>query len=351
VKTRRENSAIAAGSSLVVLAGLLGLTMTGARAADDFYKGKRITIMVSGAGSYEAYARLIAEHMPRHIPGQPAMTVRRMQGAGGIRATNYIYNIAPKDGTEIAATHAQIPSEPIYQQRGVEYDPTKIGWIGSITKETFVAVVRSDSPVKTLEEARKRQIAVGGAAVGGVSSDMPIISNAMLGTKFKVVTGYDGSPAVRLAVDRGELQGIFGDSYNSLRTGRPDWFSNHKVQVMTQFALKKASNLPDTPLFLDYVKNPTDRAAVELYFARAETGKPYFAPPGMPPGRLETLRAAFTATMKDPQFLGELEKLKFDMRDPMTGADVEGFVRRLAATPKPAINRLNAIFADYSTHK
>ena len=248
-------SAFHAMAALVVLSGTLSLTEACAAAADDFYKGKRITIVVSGAGSYEAYARLVAAHMRKHLPGQPTFIVKPMLGAGGIRATNYIYNIAPKDGTEIAATHAQIPSEPVYQKRGVEYDPTKIGWIGSITKETFVAVVRADSPVKTLDDAMKGEIAVGGSAVGGVSTDMAIISNAVIGTKLKVVTGYDGSPSTRVALDRNEIQGIFGNLYNSLRTGRPDWFENHKIDLVTQFALKKASNLSDVPLFLDSVMN------------------------------------------------------------------------------------------------
>lgn len=325
--------------------------MIGSVLADDFYRGKRITIMLSGAGSYEAYARLMATYMAKHIPGQPTIIVKQMLGAGGIRATNYIYNIAPKDGTEIAATHSQIPAEPIYQQRGVEYDPTKVSWIGSITKETFVGVVRSDYPVKTVEDAIKTEVVVGGSAVGGMSSDMPIISNAVLGTKFKLVTGYDGSPSVRLALDRGETQGLFGDSYNSLRTGRPDWFIERKVNVITQFGLQKAGDLPDVPLFLDLVKNSTDKAAIELYFARAETGKPYFGPPGMPPERLRTLRTAFDETVKDPEFLAEIERQKFDMRDPMTGAEIEAFVQRLSTTPKAAIMRLNSIFADYTARK
>ena len=180
---------------------------------------------------------------------------------------------------------------------------------------------------------------------------MPIISNAVLGTKFKLVTGYDGSPSVRLALDRGETQGLFGDSYNSLRTGRPDWFIERKVNVITQFGLQKAGDLPDVPLFLDLVKNSTDKAAIELYFARAETGKPYFGPPGMPPERLRTLRTAFDETVKDPEFLAEIERQKFDMRDPMTGAEIEAFVQRLSTTPKAAITRLNGIFADYTARK
>lgn len=335
-----------------------GLTMAsataftaGEAAAQDFYKGKMISIMVSGSGSYEAYARVIAAHMGKHIPGNPSFIVKLVQGASGVRAANYIYNVAPKDGTEIGATHAQIPSAPFYERNGVEYDPTKLGWIGSITKETFVAFTWHNSPAKTIEEAMKTPIAVGGQSIGGMAIDMAILSNAMLGTKLKIVTGYDGSTGARLALERGELQGIFGDSLNSIRTGQPDWFNQKKIGLMTQFAMQKHRDLPDVPLFVDYIKNATDRAAVELYIARGETGKPYFAPPGLPAGRLDLLRAAFDSTLKDPGFLAEIEKRKFDMSDPMTGAEIETFVARMASTPPAAIERLNKAFADYSTRK
>jgi tripartite-type tricarboxylate transporter receptor subunit TctC len=332
------------------LATCLGMSAD-AVAAEDFYKDKRITLLVSGTGAYEGYARIVAKHMGKHIPGNPTFIVKAMIGASGLQAANHIFNSAPKDGTEIAAVHGHIPTLPIYKDEGVRFDPLKLGWIGSVTKDTFVAYAWQTAKVKSMEEALAKEGIFGGQTVGAFSVDMPIIANAFAGTKFKIVTGYEGSAGARMAVEKGELDGVFGSAWNSIKNDRPEWFTEKKAVVFTQFGSSKHKELPDAPLFLDYVKDKDKRAATELYLARAETGKPYFAPPGMPPGRLEILRTAFDKTMRDPEFLADVEKQKYELSDPLSGAAVEAFIKRMAETPKSTVAMLDKAIADFTAGK
>lgn len=320
-------------------------------AEEPFYKDKRITILVSGTGSYEGYARLVAKHMGKHIPGNPTFIVKGMIGASGLKLANYIYSAAPKDGTEIAAVHGHIPTAPVYMTEGIEYDPTKLGWIGSVTKETFIAYAWHTSPVTTMQAAKTTESIVGGQTVGAMSVDMAIIANAFMGTKFKIVTGYEGSAGARLAVEKGEVHGVFGSAWNSIRSDKPDWIRDRKIVVFSQFGQNKHKDLADVPLLLPEIKDATDRAAVELYLARSETGKPYFAPPGLPAERLATLQQAFDEMVKDPAFMADVEKARYELSEPLGGPEVDRFVKRMAATPKSTVNRLNQVFAYYTAGK
>ena len=340
-----------------VLAGLFAgvalaaLTAGDASAQQDFYKGKQISIFVSGSGSYEAYARHLAKYLPRYIPGEPSIVVKQLQGASGLKAANYIYNNAPKDGLEIAGTHGHIPTIPIFNDQGVQYDPNKLSWIGSITKEVYIGYMWHTSPVKNFAEARTKTAIVGGQAVGSMSIDVPILANAMMGTQFKVVTGYSGSAEARLALERGEINGVFGTAWTALNSAQPEWIKEKKVNIIAQFGFKKHKEMPDVPLITDFVIHPEDKKAVEAFLARQETGKPYFAPPGLPPERLALLRRAFDATVKDPHFLAETHKANLEVTDPMTGEDIAALVEKVSRTPPAYAQRIEDVFTAFSARK
>ena len=344
--TRTQTSLV-----LSAVAGLLAMAVVPAFAADPFYKGKVISIHSSGAGSYEAYGRLLAKYMPKHIPGEPTIIVKNMSGASGLKAANYIYNVAPKDGTEIAATHGQIPLQQLFSTEGVQYDANKLSWIGSATKETYIAYMWNTSPVQSMEEARVKESIVGGQALGSMSIDIAVLGNEMMGTKFKVVTGYSGSAETRLAVERGEINGHVGTAYTTILSENPEWITEKKIKLIAQFGLTRHKNLPDVPLLLDYVIKPDDKQAVQLFLSRQETGKPYFAPPGIPKDRLEILRKAFDAAVKDPNFIADANKQNLDVIDPMNGPEMEAFVARMMKTPPAYGKRIDDTFRAWAAKK
>jgi tripartite-type tricarboxylate transporter receptor subunit TctC len=338
-------------ASLVLSAVALVASATSvpAFAAEDFYKGKTISLYVSGGGNYEAYARLFAKYMPKYVPGEPTIVVKSMQGASGLKATNYIYNVAPKDGTEIAGTHGQIPLQQLFNTDGVQYDANKLSWIGSATKEYYVNYMWHTSPVQSLEDARVKESIVGGQALGSMSVDVAVLSNEMVGTKYKIVTGYTGNAEAKLALERGEINGHGGTA--SILRENADWFAEKKAKVISQFGLTKYKALPDVPLLIDYVVKPDDKEAMRLFLARQETGKPYFAPPGIPKDRLEILRKAFDGALKDPGFLADVSSQQLDFADPLTGPEVEAFVARMMQTPPTYGKRIDDVFRSWSAKK
>jgi tripartite-type tricarboxylate transporter receptor subunit TctC len=321
----------------------------GSQAAEDFYKGKQITIICSGAGVYEAYARAVAKHMPRHIPGNPTIIVQMMQGASGLTAANHLYNQAPKDGTVIAATHGHIPTSPLLTPDGTRFDPNQFSWIGSATKDLYVAYVSRTSPAQSMEEAKTKEITVGGQAVGSMSIDMAILARELFGLKLKIVTGYTGSPETMLAMEKGEVNGHFGNFWSNLKQTHPDWIKNKDVKVISQFGFKRHHELPDVPLFVDLAQNDADRQLLELMLARQETARPYYGPPGMPADRLGVLRDAFDKTMKDPEFLGELNRAQLDPDEPMGWQEMTALVAKLQKTPPSVAQRLTGIFDKFRT--
>jgi tripartite-type tricarboxylate transporter receptor subunit TctC len=333
-------------------AAILLVGAASAPAAEDFYKGKTVSLITSGtSGSYETYARLAAKHMPRFIPGTPTMIVKSMGGASGLKAANHVFNLSPRDGTEIAGVHSHIPTIAYFNAQGVQYDPMKLQWIGSATKEIFVGYMWHDSPVKSMDEALIKQAVVGGQAVGSMSVDMPILANEMLGTKFKIVNGYGGTQETRLAVQRGELNGHFGTAYASIVAETPDWLKEKKIKIIAQFGQHRSPAMLDVPLILDYAKTPGDRAALGLFLARQETGKPFFAPPDVPADRVKILRTAFSTMVKDPMFLADAKKADLEVTEPMTGEEVQAFVAEMSKTPKSNAERINEIFSKFTRGK
>ena len=239
----------------------------------------------------------------------------------------------------------------MFNSEGVQYDPAKMPWIGNPTKEVFIGYVWHTSPVQSLEEARTKEAVVGGQSVGAMSVDIAILANAMMGTKFKIVTGYGGSAETMLAVERGEVNGHLGTPWTTLSASKPDWIKQKSVKVIAQFGQTRHKDLPDVPLLLDYVIKPEDRSALEAFLARQETAKPYFVPPGTPADRVTTLRRAFDSVVKDAEFLAEVAKAGFDVTEPMTGEAMEALVARMSKVPPAYTDRINDAFAAFGAKK
>ncbi len=284
----------------------------------DFYKGKDIKIIVSSGagGGYDAYARLVAKHLGKHIPGNPSIIVQNMPGAGGVVAANFIYNVAPKDGTVIGEVQRAVPFLQILGEKGPQFETDKFNWLGSLASEVTLCVSWHTSPVKTFEDLKKTELVVGGSGPND-TEQVPALLNNLLGTKFKIVSGYPSSTAVTLAVERGEVQGICS-SYSSLSTRNAHWFKDKQINLLVQAALHKDAHLQNVPLALDLATNPDDKAVLELNDARLGVGRPFLAPPGVPADRVKALREAFIATAKDADFLADAKKQKHEI-DLVTG--------------------------------
>ncbi len=316
-----------------------------ALAQDDvagFFKGKTIRLLVGiGVGSgYDLNARLLARHMAAHIPGQPAIIVQNQPGAGSLTMTNALYNTGPFDGTVIGASFNGMPTTPLLQPGGARFDPVKLGWLGSTNRETQVMYVWHTAPAQTLDDARTRPIVIGAQAPGSTQFDYPVLANQLFGFKFKVVTGYESTPKIHLAMESGEVHGTIAN-WSTLKAISSNWIAEKKIRILAQWALKKNPELPDVPFFFDLAQSETDRAALRLMLARLEYGRPFFLPPNVPPARLDALRRAFDATMKDPAYLAEADKLKIDV-EPLSGEQVVALVEQVSRTPAETVARVRA---------
>jgi len=313
--------------------------------AQDFYAGKTITIMVSGGGLYESYARAFARTMPKYIPGRPTMIVKQLTGGGGIRAGNFMHSIAPKDGTVIAGTHGAVLTAALLSPDVVEFDVNKFGWIGNATHDTYLAYVWHTAPIETFEQAKTTEVIMGGTSVGGAGIDYAIFARNLLGYKIRIVSGYKSSPETKLAMEKGEIHGTMGNALSSLNS--TDWLATGKVRVLLQHGSKPHPAFPTVPLFRDFVQDEDQRRMLELMGIREEISKPYFAPPGVPAERLAILRAAFDASLKDPGFLAEAQRQQFELEDPMTGDQLAAIAARAASTPPAVVQQLVDLFKNY----
>ncbi len=309
----------------------------------NFYRGKNITVYVGSSvgGGYDQYARLLMRHMVKHIPGNPNMIGSNMQGGGSIRATNFLFNAAPRDGLHLAAVQRGIAFEPLFGAEGAQYDATKFNWIGSSNQEVSVTVAWHDKGFKTIDDARQREMVIGASGAAGADAIYATAMNELLGTKFKTVTGYPGAQ-INLAIERGELDGRTGWSWSSIKSSHPSWIAEKKINLLVQLALEKHPELPDVPLVMDIARSNADRQVLEVLLSSQIMGRPYIAPPGVPAGRVEALRTAFDATMKDEDFLADAKKQKMEI-DPVSGAAIEKIIARVYGAPKDVIDRANAI--------
>jgi tripartite-type tricarboxylate transporter receptor subunit TctC len=330
---------------------LLALSMvlaTGAAASaqqdvTEFYKGKTVRIIVGvGVGSgYDINARAIARHLSAHIPGNPTVIVQNQPGAGSLTMTNQLYSGGPFDGTAIGASFNGMPTAQLLQPTATRFDPVKLLWVGSSNRETQVTYLWHTAPVDKFEDIRSKEVVVGAQAPGTTQYDYPMLVNHLFGFKFKVITGYESTPKIHLAMERGEVQGNGASNWSTIKSLNPTWITEKKIKMLAQWALRKHPDLVNVPMVLDLAQSDADRQALLLGLSRLEFGRPFFLPPNVPAARVEALRRAFDATMKDKNFLADAEKMNLDV-DPLTGEQVAALVEQTARTAPETAARVRA---------
>jgi tripartite-type tricarboxylate transporter receptor subunit TctC len=315
-----------------------------AQSVADFYKAHPIVMLVgSGAGGgYDVYARTFARYWSRHIPGHPDIIAKNMPAAAGLAAASTLYASAERDGTVIGALTNGAPMGPLFGDPGAHYNPLRFAWLGSIGKLENVCATWHTSPVKTIAEAQARPVVVAGAGASSNTAIVPKMLNALIGTKFKVIAGYDPGSGLTMAVEGGEAEGICGLSWSTMKASRPRWVDEHLLNVLVQLGLTKIRDLPDVPSALDLVSDPENKAVMELILMRQEAGRPFAAPPGTPADRVAALRQAFQDTLRDPQFVAEAEKMQLEI-DPLSGEAIARLLQKAYAAPKPVVQRAAAL--------
>lgn len=328
----------------VALAGCLSAMSANAAAANDFYKDKTIDFIVGGnaGGGYDVYARAIARHLPRHIPGAPAIVVKNMQGGGSAKAASFLFLQAAKDGTMIGAVFPGAIMEPLLGTRAGKfpYDARQFQYLGTANNATRICATWHGSKTRTYDDALQRTTIMGSSQSGGSTRDYANMLKHLTGAKFDVVAGYKGTVDLILAMERGEIDGICGYDFTSLRAQRPEWIRDKKVNLLVQLGLEADPELTrmGVPEVWKYVKSAEDRKVIELIVTQQVLGRPYFAPPGVPADRLRLLRDAFMATFMDKGFVADAEKMRIDI-EPLDGAKVQVLVEKLYAAPKDLIER------------
>ena len=325
------------------LAAMLLVLVAPAAVAADFYAGKQITFIVGAGvgGGYDLQARVTARHLGKHIPGHPTIIVQNMPAR--IAAGNFLFAQAPKDGTTIALLQRGILLAKLIYPSGVRFEIEKFHWLGSLNSETAVTLAWHTAPFKTAKDLFDKELIVGG--ITGVDPETtPKLYNSLIGTKFKVVTGYNSTAQIALAIERGEVQGIGDWSWSSLKAVRPQWLRDKQITLLMQGALKKEPELGNLPSALDFIKNDADRKVMELHFTQKTAARPLLAPPGVPPERITILRKAVKELAQDKEFLAEATKAKLEI-DIVPGEEIDKVVKLIASTPPDIAARYTSAFA------
>jgi tripartite-type tricarboxylate transporter receptor subunit TctC len=326
---------------------LLPAALAHAQSPAEFYKGRNVDLYIgySVGGAYDLYARVLARHLGKHIPGNPTITPKNMEGAGSLRLANWLYNVGPKNGTALGTIGRGTAFDPLLGSKGAQFQADKFTWIGSANNEVSVCVAWRTSGVTKFEDVFERELIVGGTGQAADTDQFPRVLNGALGTKFKIVSGYPGGNDVTLAMERGEVQGRCGWSWSSVLSTHKRWIDDKLINVLVQMSLNKHPDLPDVPLVMDFAKSEDQQQIFKLIFARQVMGRPYLAPGGVPKDRADALRNAFARTMDDPEFLVDAEKSQLEIT-PVTGEEIDKLVRDLYRTPKA----LAAKAADFIRH-
>jgi tripartite-type tricarboxylate transporter receptor subunit TctC len=337
------------GGTAMARIRLLGMALAGALfwpalpgpalAQDTIDRPINIYVAGTAGGGIDLYARLLSRHIGRHIPGKPTVNVQVMPGAGGIRAANFLAQQAPKDGTAFTAFAGGPILEPLIGSRKVDYDSSKFTWIGAVSKDVGMCIAWGASPFKTIKDAQRETMVVAGTGAGSDTDTWPVILNEIIGTKFKLVTGYQGTQETVIAIERGEAHGRCTFSLSAIKTAKPDWLRDRKINVLTQLAFEKHKDFMNVPLIYELVSKPEDRQLLDLMIGPSAMARPFAGPPGLSPKIATMLRRAFDATMKDPAFVAESEKIQAEIL-PTTGEDVQKLVPKLDGTPKPVVERV-----------
>ena len=326
----------------------LGLAAVSARAdpVADFYHGRTLSLIIgtSSGNDYDFRARLLARHLGRHIPGEPTIVPQNMPGVGGVKAANYLASIAPHDGTTLHMIMSNMMSSEAIGAQGVQFDTRKFFWVGNTTSSPNVTVSWYKSGVTSIEQVKTRELIVG-APGGTVGVVYATAMNRLLGTKFKIVTGYPGGNEVNLAMERGEIDGRASNSWASWKSTRPDWVKDKKINVLVQVGLQRAPDLADVPLLFELTNDPIERQVLTFLSADTAIARALVTAPDTPPERVAALRRAFDDTMRDPDFLAEADKAMLDIV-PMSGADAQKIADSIVNTPPEVVARAKMLLGD-----
>jgi tripartite-type tricarboxylate transporter receptor subunit TctC len=335
--------AVHVATAALGLGFMLGCGVAVADSVEEFYRDKAIELYIgyTPGGGYDAYARLVARHMGNHIPGRPKIVPHNMPGGGSRVATNYVYSVAARNGTVLATGDQSLALEQALKVGNIQFDTTRFSWIGNVNADNNTLVTWHTSGIKTIEDARIREVPVG-ATGADPSSQYPKIMNALLGTKFKVVLGYPGANEINLAMENGEVAGRGSNNWASWKATKPDWLRDKKINILVQIGMSKAPDLAEVPLLMELGNNAEDIAVLKLLSEPVAVGRPLFTTPDVPPDRVKALRDAFDATVKDPAFLDEAKKMNLAI-SPTPGAELQRLVVDIVSAPKTVTERLSSI--------
>src|SRR4051812_22804248 len=339
-------SEIVLGSFAVALGLGLGEQACAQQAVADFFRGRAMSMVIgyTVGGGYDTYARVLARHMGEHIPGNPTITPPNMAGGGSLKLANYLYSVAPKDGTQIGIFGRGIAMEPLIGTSGTSFDGRKFTWLGSGSDQVSVCVTWRDSKVKTWNDALNIPFTVGGEGAGADPDMFTVMLKNMFGAKIRLVTGYPGGNEISIALERGEVDGRCGWSWTSVKLAKADWIANKSLNFIVQMSLAKSPELPDVPFVMDFAKTEEQRQILKLVLGRQTMGWPFAAPPGIPEDRKQALRKAFDETTADPEFLAEAKQRVLDV-NPLNGAGIDKLMGELYRTPPDVIARAKSVIA------
>lgn len=327
---------------IAISGAVLAATANTARAQGEAATPRTVNIYVGygPGGGYDTNARLVARHWGRHIPGQPAIVVQNMPGAGGLRVANWLATAAPADGSAVAITGSPNFLLPLIDSKGIQFDPLKLTFLGSLSGEAAACAVWHTAGAKTLADLTRIEVRAGASGPASVSTVYPLALNAVLGARFKLVQGYTGSAQAILAMEKGEIQAFCGWTPNA----QPEWVRDGRVHLVTQIGLMPDPNFPNVPLALDHARNDEDRQVLELVFAPQSITRPYIAPPGLPPPLATLMSNALAAMSADANYRGEAARMNMDPAY-MSGADVAGVLKKIYASPTPVVGRAKKILS------
>ena len=330
-------------ASLISLCAAIAASQSLAQSDDvtQFYTGRQISLIVgaNAGGGYDAQGRLMARHLGRFLPGSPVSIVQNMPGAGSLQAANHLYNVAPKDGSVIALLQRGVLSSRFTNPGGARFNLTKFNWLGNLSSEAGVVLAWHASPFHSIQDVMKQEMVVGGTGATIDTETTPRILNALIGTKFKVITGYRGTPDTTLAMERGELQGMGDWSWSNVKTRRPDYLRDNKVRVLLQVGVDRIADLPNVPMASDLVRNEDDRKVMNLFLAQKAAARPVAAPPDIPADRVKALRDAFARMIVDDAFNKDAASQKLDI-EPTTASEIDKVIQLFATTPDSVGQRL-----------
>jgi tripartite-type tricarboxylate transporter receptor subunit TctC len=329
-------------------AGVLGLALAGLPAAAqseaDYFKGKTINVVIGGGAGdgYDIYSRFLGPHLSRHLPGNPRIIPQNMPGAGTLVAANYLYEVAPADGTAFGTVGGGTATAHLFRTPGVRVDPRNYRWIGSMNSEVGLVLAWHQTPFRSFNDVREREFVVGGSGPTSGNVIFPLVLNRVVGAKYKIITGYRSTGDIALAMERGEVQGTSSYHYSSMITTKPHWIRDKQVYPLAQLSLIKHPLFPDVPNIAELARNEEELQILNLIFARQSMGRPYLLPPKTPDNVVKMMRTAFNAALKDPELVAEAQKRVLDLTLPMTGEEIHTLIDKLYAAPPAVIEKAMA---------